>query len=117
LLCLIASASYGASYVYMARYVSTRGLSPIVLSAGQLAAATGWLTFAVPVAGLNAPEWRVDATASLLILGVLGTGAAYVLNYRIISDDGPILASTVTYLLPAVAVVLGTLTPWPTFRL
>ena len=37
----------------------------------------------------------------------IGTGAAYLLNYRIITDDGPILASTVTYLLPVVAVVLG----------
>jgi drug/metabolite transporter (DMT)-like permease len=34
---------------------------------------------------------------------------AYVLNYRIISDDGPVLASTVTYPLPVVAVILGPL--------
>jgi hypothetical protein len=32
-----------------------------------------------------------------------------VINYRIISDDGPVLASTVTYLLPVVAVILGAL--------
>ena len=31
------------------------------------------------------------------------------INYRIISDDGPVLASTVTYLLPVVAVILGAL--------
>jgi drug/metabolite transporter (DMT)-like permease len=30
-----------------------------------------------------------------------------VLNYRIITDDGPVLASTVTYLLPVVAVLAG----------
>ena len=29
------------------------------------------------------------------------------INYRIITDDGPVLASTVTYLLPVVAVILG----------
>lgn len=109
LLSLAASASYGASYVYIGRYLSSTGLSPIVLSAGQLTAATGWLTLALPVAGLTAPIWRTDALAALLILGVIGTGAAYVLNYRIISDDGAILASTVTYLLPVVAVVLGAL--------
>lgn len=40
-------------------------------------------------------------------LGLLGTGLAYVLNYRIITDDGPLLASTVTYLLPVVAVLAG----------
>jgi drug/metabolite transporter (DMT)-like permease len=41
------------------------------------------------------------------VLGIVGTGLAYVLNYRIIADDGAVLASTVTYLLPVVAVVLG----------
>ena len=39
----------------------------------------------------------------------MGTGIAYVLNYRIISDDGPVLASTVTYLIPLVAVLVGAL--------
>ena len=39
--------------------------------------------------------------------GAVGTGLAYVLNYRIITDDGPVLASTVTYLLPVVAVLGG----------
>ena len=39
--------------------------------------------------------------------GALGTGIAYVLNYRIIQDEGPIAASVVTYLLPIVAVILG----------
>ncbi|WP_239376101.1 EamA family transporter [Frankia sp. Cj5] len=42
-------------------------------------------------------------------LGVLGTGVVYVLNYRIIADDGPTAASAVTYLLPVVAVFLGML--------
>jgi len=40
------------------------------------------------------------------ILGTLGTGAAYVLNYRLITDEGT-TASVVTYLLPVVAVILG----------
>jgi drug/metabolite transporter (DMT)-like permease len=42
-----------------------------------------------------------------LALGIIGTGLAYVLNYRIITDEGPTLASTVTYLLPVVAGLLG----------
>jgi len=45
--------------------------------------------------------------ASVLALGVLGTGIAYVLNYRLIEDDGATAASTVNYLLPIVAVALG----------
>jgi drug/metabolite transporter (DMT)-like permease len=42
-----------------------------------------------------------------MVLGSLGTGFAYILNYRVITEDGPIAASTVTYLLPIVAVFAG----------
>jgi drug/metabolite transporter (DMT)-like permease len=50
-----------------------------------------------------------DVLGSILALGALGTGIAYILNYRLITDEGATTASTVTYLLPIVAVVLGIL--------
>lgn len=109
LACLAASLSYGVSYVYMGRFLTPRGIPPIMLSASQLAAATALLALALPFGGLTAPTWRADAVASLLILGALGTGAAYVLNYRLIGDIGPTAASTVSYLLPVIAVILGAL--------
>ncbi len=52
---------------------------------------------------------RAASLAGLAILGVLGTGIAYVLNYQIIASEGATVASTVTYLLPVVAIVLGVL--------
>lgn len=108
LLCLLAATSYAISYVYIARFLATTGNNPLALSAGQLLAATGPALLALPTFdGLRAPHWRVDAIASVVILGVLGTGLAYVLNYRIISDDGAIAASVVIYLLPVVAIILG----------
>lgn len=58
LLCLVASASYGASYVYIGRYLKDTGLSPIVLSVSQLAAATGLLTITLPSGPLAPPAWR-----------------------------------------------------------
>lgn len=106
---LAASASYGISYVYMGKFLTNRGIPPITLSAAQLAAGTMLMVLALPLGGLTAPHWRLDAVVSLLILGTLGTGAAFVLNYRLISDEGPTLASTTTYLLPVVAVILGAL--------
>jgi drug/metabolite transporter (DMT)-like permease len=60
-----------------------------VLSTGQLIAASGILLLATPFGGFTAPTWRADAIAALLALGVIGTGVAYVINYRIIGDDGP----------------------------
>ena len=41
------------------------------------------------------------------MLGVFSTGFAYVLNYRLIQDEGATAASTVTYLIPVIALVLG----------
>ena len=57
----------------------------------------------------GAPAPRLDGivVASILILGLIGTGAAYVLNYQIIASVGATVASTVTYLLPVVAIILG----------
>jgi drug/metabolite transporter (DMT)-like permease len=107
LACLVAAASYGAGFVYMGRYLTGQGIPPLMLSASQLGAGTILLAIAMPIAGLDQPSWRVDAVLSLLVLGVLGTGLAYVLNYRIIQDEGATAASTVTYLLPIVAVLLG----------
>jgi len=106
---LAASASYGVSYVYMGKFLANKGIPPMMLSASQLAAGAVLMVFALPFGGLVAPHWRLDAIGSLLILGVLGTGLAYVLNYRLIADEGPTVASTTTYLLPLVAVGLGAL--------
>jgi drug/metabolite transporter (DMT)-like permease len=43
------------------------------------------------------------------VLGIIGTGFAYVLNYQIITSEGATVASTGTYLLLVVAIVLGVL--------
>jgi drug/metabolite transporter (DMT)-like permease len=106
LACLGAAASYGVSYVYMDRYLARRGLPPLVLSAGQLIAAVVLLAIVLPFAGLQPIHMRWDAIAALTVLGRLGTGIAYILNYRLITDEGT-TASVVTYLLPIVAVILG----------
>ncbi|WP_344173957.1 DMT family transporter [Pilimelia columellifera] len=102
-----AALCYGVSYVYMGRYLTGRGIPPMVLAASQLIAGSALLGLAMPVAGMDPPRWRADAVVSLLILGVVGTGLAYLLNYRLIEADGPAVASTVTYLLPLVAAALG----------
>jgi len=104
--CLGAAASYGVSYVYMDRYLARRGIPPLVLAASQLVAATVLLAIVLPFAGLPPVHFRCDAIAALAVLGCLGTGIAYILNYRLITDEGT-TASVVTYLLPIVAVILG----------
>jgi drug/metabolite transporter (DMT)-like permease len=104
---LAAAACYGISYVYMDRFLVRRGIGSVTLSACQLLAATLLLGVALGVTGAPSPHWSVTTVASVLVLGLIGTGAAYVLNYQIISSEGATIASTVTYLLPVVAIILG----------
>jgi drug/metabolite transporter (DMT)-like permease len=105
--CLAATAGYGAGYVYQARFLTSARLSPLVLSCAQLVAAAIVTTLILPVGGTAEPRITPGVAIGILVLGVLGTGAAYVLNYRLIIDAGPMVASTVAYLLPIVAIALG----------
>src|SRR5690242_21770877 len=73
----------------------------------MVTAAAVWLAVALPVSGARVPHPGAASVTGLIILGVLGTGVAYVLNYQIITSEGATVAATVTYLLPVVAIVLG----------
>jgi len=107
--CLAASVSYAVSYIYMDRFLARRGIGAVVLSACQLLVAAVQLAIALAVAGAPAPHVTAESVAALAVLGIVGTGFAYVLNYQIITSEGATVASTVTYLLPVVAIVLGVL--------
>lgn len=107
LACLGAAASYAAGYVFIGRYIARENLPPLVNSACQLTAAAVLLVVLAPVVGRGGVQLSPPVIGAVLALGVLGTGIAYVLNYRLISDEGPTTASLVTYLLPIVAVTLG----------
>lgn len=107
--CLAASVSYAVSYIYMDRFLARRGVGAIVLSACQLTAAAVMLAIALGITGVQTPRVTTESVAAIAVLGIIGTGFAYVLNYQIIASDGATVASTVTYLLPVVAIVLGLL--------
>jgi drug/metabolite transporter (DMT)-like permease len=93
----------------MDRFLARRGIGSVVLSACQLAAAAVMLAIALAVSGAQTPHVTTENVAAIAVLGIIGTGFAYVLNYQIITSEGAMVASTVTYLLPVVAIVLGVL--------
>ena len=105
---VLAGAGYGFGFAYANRF--TTGLSALQLSFGQLLAGTVMLA---PVAAVDLAAGRVDlgpmAAICLVLLGTLGTGYAYLLNYRTLQESGATVASLVTYLVPLVAVVAGIL--------
>ncbi|WP_253771178.1 DMT family transporter [Goodfellowiella coeruleoviolacea] len=107
LACLGAAGSYAVSYAYIGRHLTGRGLAPTALSATQLVTATGLTALAVPVAGTQHVHLSLAAVLAVVVLGVFGTGLAFVINYRLIADEGATNATTVGYLLPVVSVLLG----------
>jgi drug/metabolite transporter (DMT)-like permease len=109
LFCLGAVISHGFGFPYIRRYLAERRESPLALVAGQLLCAVVQLALPLPLSGPvpSGLPWRV--VASMLALGALSTGVAYVLNYSVIRDAGAVTASTVTYLIPVFAVLGGVL--------
>jgi drug/metabolite transporter (DMT)-like permease len=105
--CLAASISCAVSYVDMDRFLARRGVGSVVLSACQLLAASIMLAIALAITGVRTPHVTAESVAAIAMLGVIGTGFAYVLNYQLITSEGATVASTVTYLLPVVAILLG----------
>lgn len=101
-----AAASYGVAYVYQARFLTGRGISPLTLTAAQLVVAAALLLPTVPYGGSGSGP-TTGSVLALLVLGIAGTGLALVINFTLIATEGPTAASVVTYLLPLVAVALG----------
>jgi drug/metabolite transporter (DMT)-like permease len=106
LACLGAAACYGLGFAYVRRFVSGRPESGVALAAAQLVWATALLAPFAAVGGAPGPLGP-EALASMLALGALGSGLAYVLNFRILRAAGPSVASSVTYLIPLFSTLFG----------
>jgi drug/metabolite transporter (DMT)-like permease len=102
-----ATACYGFSLAYMRRFVANSGMTPLAFSfvnIGIAAVIMVVLTPAVAATPLRLDPWIVG---SMVLLGCLGTGVAYVWNQNTLRAWGPTAASTVTYITPVVGVALG----------
>ncbi|MGV8805400.1 MAG: DMT family transporter [Polaromonas sp.] len=115
LACLLACICYGISASYTKRYLA--GLPPLVTAAGSQIGAT--LGLALPALWLwPARMPGAQAWLALLAVGVLCTGIAYILFFRLIEHAGPPRALAVTFVVPVFAVLYGVLflgeavTPW-----
>jgi drug/metabolite transporter (DMT)-like permease len=106
LACLGAACCYGLAFVYTRRFLTGTG-EPLVLAAGQLVAGAVVLIALSPFVAAEPMHLEPRVVASILALGVFGTGIAYVLSYGLIRDEGATTVSMVTYLIPVVAFVLG----------
>ena len=61
----------------------------------------------VAVTGFSHAPIGMPTVLGMIALGCLGSGLAYILNFRVIRRSDATTASTVTYLTPLVAVIAG----------
>jgi drug/metabolite transporter (DMT)-like permease len=105
--CLLATFSYGLAFVYIRRFISPLGMPALPVAAIQVSVGAAIMLLMAPFVAASPvhPSWR--AVCSVVVLGVAGTGMAYVWNTNAVAAWGATTASTVTYLTPVVGVALG----------
>jgi len=110
-----ASFCYALGGAYSRKAMQNR-LEPIVVAAGAMTVAsitTGIITYLSPAFGgqpvvmLNGLEPRT--LGAILALGLVNTFVAYLIFYSLVSVLGAARASMITYVIPAVGLVLGAL--------
>ena len=106
---LIAVSCYGASYPYSTRNVIPLKLKPEALAAGQLIMAAITLLPLFLINGISNNSYPRQSVIAMLCLGIFGSGFAYIWNFSITAAAGSAIASSVTYLTPVVAVIVGRL--------
>jgi drug/metabolite transporter (DMT)-like permease len=101
---LLTAFCYAASALYAG--VRLRSTPAIVTSFGTLVAATV-LTTPLGIVELPSDAPSAKAIGSVVILGALGLGVAYLLYFGLIAGAGAQSAVLVTYLVPALALAYG----------
>jgi drug/metabolite transporter (DMT)-like permease len=109
--CTLAICCYGFSFPYVRRHLTggpnASTLPPIALATGLMIMGTLQAGLLTAVTGFSHATIGPPTVLGMLALGVLGSGIAYILNFRVISRSDATTASTVTYLTPLVAVIVG----------
>lgn len=106
---LCAVACYGVSFPYSRKFVLPKKLQAESLAAGQLAMGAITLLPMYLMDGIAKDNYRPGPVFAMLTLGILGSGFAYIWNFKIMEAAGSAIASTVTYVTPVVAVIVGIL--------
>ena len=98
---------YGISFPYTRRFVMPYGLkSESIVSMQLLLAAITLLPFFL-FNGVTRYEYMPGPFLAIIALGVFGSGLAYLWNFKVMELAGSAIASSVTYLTPVVAIIVG----------
>ncbi|XQW86585.1 DMT family transporter [Thalassotalea piscium] len=103
---LLAALCYGISANYTKRYLSD--IKPLALAAGSQISAT-LLLLPISLFFLPSAVPSTNAFAAVITLGIICTGVAYIIFFRLIAALGPAKTISVTYLIPAFGLFWGAL--------
>ncbi|MFM5951377.1 MAG: DMT family transporter [Micrococcales bacterium] len=106
---LVATVCYGFGSPYIRKFVGPLGLPNTVAVFMQLITASIMISPFYLFGPITTGSANWANLGSIVTLGVVGTGLAYVFYYRIIEQAGSTIASSVTITQPVVAVILGML--------
>jgi drug/metabolite transporter (DMT)-like permease len=109
LMALTAAFSYAVGWVYVRRTLSGSGSSHLAMSGAQLATGTLQLLIVTPFFTSVPHSYPAKSVLSVLALGALGTGLAFLVQYGLVAEKGPTIGAMVTYLIPIVATAAGVL--------
>ena len=107
LVLLAAVTCYGFSFPYSRRFIIPHKLPSESVAAAQVT--TGALTL-LPFYlfdGIAEDMYQPGPVFAMIALGIFGSGFAYIWNFKIMAIAGSAIASSVTYLTPVVAVIVG----------
>lgn len=104
--CLLAAFCYGIAVNYTKKKLT--GVAPVVNAAGSQFASAILL---LPLAIVYWPQQAVSERGwySAIALGLVSTGVAFILYFRLVARIGPSQAITVTYLIPVFGMLWGLL--------
>lgn len=107
---IVAVTCYGIGTPYVRKYIGPLKLSTEVSVFGQIGTAAITL---LPIYLLSGQYFTstptLTAIASVIAIGALGSGVAYLLFYKVLDVVGSAIAASVTYITPIIAVILGVL--------
>ena len=107
LVLLAAVSCYGISFPYTRRFVMPYKLKSEAVVATQLTLAAVTLLPFYLIDGVAKDQYRLGPVLGMFALGIFGSGFAYIWNFKVMELAGSAIASSVTYLTPLVAVIVG----------
>jgi drug/metabolite transporter (DMT)-like permease len=109
IMALTAAFLYAVGWAYVRRNLAGSGSSNLSMSATQLLLGTVQLAAITPFFTSVPTSFPAKSVLSVLALGALGTGVAFLIQYGLVAEKGPTIGAMVTYLIPIVATVAGVL--------